>query len=90
MSLDEKRNAIIARMGAELRQFREELGLSQRDIADRFEWERDAISKVETGKTALSAANYCLMIDILREAVPADHPGLAFADHYLPTARRRR
>jgi DNA-binding XRE family transcriptional regulator len=78
--------AFYDKLGAELRQVRESAGLSQQAIADLYEWNRDAVSKFETGKRRMSLFDYLRFIDLMREQIPA-HPAVPLADHMLAWRR---
>jgi transcriptional regulator with XRE-family HTH domain len=65
------------------------MGLSQQSVADLFDWNRDAMSKVETGKNNLTLHQYLTLVRFLQEAVPLDHPALALADQLSHRRVRR-
>lgn len=82
-------DSVKERAGAEIRKWREELGLSQDSIAKLFGWNRDAMSKIETGKNNLSLHDYLTIVMFLREAAPPDHPALALANQLTYGGIRR-
>lgn len=84
---DAKRDAFLARMGAEIRSLREASEMPQQAVADLFGWQRDAISKIENGRTNLSLYDYLRLMIFLRDTQP-DHPAVTLADHLIPRRRR--
>jgi transcriptional regulator with XRE-family HTH domain len=64
----------------EIRTWRENLRLSQQDVADVFGWKRDAVSKIETGKNNLYLDEYLVLVKFLAAGIPTDHPALALAE----------
>jgi transcriptional regulator with XRE-family HTH domain len=65
------------RVGAEIKTWRKALGWSQQDVGDLFGWNRDAVSKVETGKNNISLHDYLVIVRSLAEGIPRRHPAVA-------------
>lgn len=83
---DAARRAIFSRrLGQELRQLREASGASQALVSDLFGWTRDAISKIERGKTRLGMFEYLTLMQFYRDMEPG-HPAVALAKRLLPPA----
>lgn len=68
-------------VGRDILTWRAEAGASQDVIARRFGWNRDAISKIETGKNAVSMYHYLNIAQLLRDDIAEDHPVRALLDH---------
>ncbi len=70
------------KIGMDIRAARKGAGKSQQEIADLFGWNRDAVSKIETGKVSVSLRSYLV---IMRFCAPpeSDHPGVALAEKLL-------
>lgn len=75
-------------IGADIRRIREGAGRSQQSIAELFNWGRDAISKLETGKNDVYLYDYLKMVNSFRETVP-DHPALFLYDYLFPKRKHR-
>lgn len=80
---DPRRLAFLRVVGADIRTLREAAEMPQQQIADMFGWQRDAVSKIETGKNNLSLYDYLQIVRWLGEMEP-NHPALALAARYLP------
>lgn len=80
--------ALLTRIGQEIRTAREAADLPQQAVADLFQWKRDAISKLERGLLNISLVDYLRLVDFLREFLP-DHPAVPLAEHILRPRRRR-
>ncbi len=81
---------VLKAVGRELRIAREASGLSQQDVADVFDWRRNAISKLERGDLNISLYQYLDLVRFSEDFLPPDHAGVALADHYMPRSRPRR
>jgi transcriptional regulator with XRE-family HTH domain len=75
--------------GAEVRAFRTAAGMTQAEVSSWMDWNRDALSKIETGRNNISVYDYLKIMNFLRDAVPVDHPALALADRFLPRPGRK-
>ncbi len=88
--LEPDHRAFLERVGTELRDARLAADAPQRVISDRFNWGRDATSKLEKGKTDISLYNYLQLVDELQDFLPKSHPGVALMAHFeIGRARRR-
>ena len=81
-----RREAMLKRMGQEIRDIREGLAMPQQEISDTFGWGRDAVSKLERGLLNISLYDYLRLMDSLRAFEP-DHPAIALYDHLKPRIR---
>ncbi|GLZ13552.1 transcriptional regulator [Actinomadura sp. NBRC 104425] len=52
------------RLARELRRLRENLGLTLQDVADRLDWSRATVSRVETGQTRPKVADVARMLEL--------------------------
>ncbi|GAA4086370.1 helix-turn-helix transcriptional regulator [Actinomadura miaoliensis] len=52
------------RLARELRRLREELGLTLQDVADRLDWSRATVSRVETGQTRPKVGDVARMLEL--------------------------
>lgn len=72
-------------IGRDIRIMREETGLSQDSVAavcgnDRSG--RQWVSKIENGANGMSLESFLAIMDYLRNAQNADHPGHALSTHF--------
>ncbi|MEU0269853.1 helix-turn-helix transcriptional regulator [Nocardioides sp. NPDC006303] len=56
-------DAVLVRLGAELRRFREDAGLSGSEVARALGWSQPKISRVETGRFAASLEEIATLLD---------------------------
>lgn len=70
----QKHAYMLANAGKIIRTARESAGVSQQTVADVFDWNRDAMSKVESGQTDISLYSFLTICDFLRDFMPPDHP----------------
>ena len=68
-------------LGADIKEMRERIGLSQAEIANVMGWGRFAMSKIETGQTNLSLFDYLRLISTLEEA-ERGHPAFTVMRRY--------
>jgi transcriptional regulator with XRE-family HTH domain len=84
MNESQRVQRIYERAGRELRVWRESLGWSQSQLGDQLGLKtRSGYEKLENGKVKLSLHQYLIVVDFLREAIPADHPALELANQLL-------
>ena len=82
---DARRALFYRRIGQNIRQLREDAGWTQEQLADLFGWNRDAISKIESGKRPVALYEYLQLLWFLRD-VDLNHPGVSLARLLLPPA----
>lgn len=76
-------------VGSELRGMRKKAGVPLQVVCDVFGWGRDAMSKIELGRRAISLHDYVRLMAFYREVDP-DHPGVALAAYFKAKAGKRR
>lgn len=69
-----------------IRQAREELGLTQEDLAERLEVSRQAVSKWELGASVPSPENLALLEEVLGVSFPAPEETAALPEQEFGTA----
>lgn len=84
MSRSSKHQAVLNAVGSLIRDARTSAGISQQAVADLFDWQRDALSKLERGNTDISLYSFLIICDFLREFLPPDHPALALYESLTP------
>jgi transcriptional regulator with XRE-family HTH domain len=82
-----RRRLFQERMGRELRTLREAGGVSQAAVADLFGWQRNAISKLEAGRTTTNIYNYLRLINFLAHDTEPDHPARALLRRFMPSEK---
>jgi transcriptional regulator with XRE-family HTH domain len=88
--LPPKQRAALRRAGAELRDWREQLDISQQDVSDIMGWTgRAATSKLEAGQLNISLADYLELVLWYRDTARADHPAVRLAEHLLGPPSRQ-
>jgi transcriptional regulator with XRE-family HTH domain len=78
-----RRASFAQRVGRELRLLREAAGLSQAAVADTFDWQKAAMSKIETGARPIALFEYLRLMQFYGEIEPG-HPAVALAARLLP------
>lgn len=78
---DPARQAFLKALGEELRELRVTSEYSQAEMAEWFDWQRDALSKTETGKNNLTLYDYLKLMRHYAAVMPK-HPALALANRF--------
>ncbi|WP_419900618.1 helix-turn-helix domain-containing protein [Roseomonas sp. USHLN139] len=87
--VDDFAKLFLQKAGQDLREMREGAGMTQQEVADIFNWNRDAVSKIESGSINISLHHYLQIIQQFKELYP-DHPALPLYDYLTKPRRARR